>query len=211
MSPRKFVQQRFRGTQIGSLEALGEAIVDLCEKLPCLAAATLGNAQARETEGGAQLPEQRFLLPCDVKRLAERIFRRRHSLTPQQNFAFDAQQLGEEQVVTVLALYRAIQSLVHGSERLVELAKPGKPRRESALELRVRHAPSGSATGVERIVQHGHALREFAPLDHQLSGEETSRGLPERRIDAVAVSIRRAMLCSAAAKSPVVGMMRHMP
>jgi hypothetical protein len=43
-SPQKFVQKRFRGTQIWCLKPLGEAIVDLCEKLPRLAAATLGHA-----------------------------------------------------------------------------------------------------------------------------------------------------------------------
>lgn len=62
---------------------------------------------------------------------------------PKQNFAFDAQQFGEEQVVTMLTLYRGIQSLIHGGKRLVELTEPGKPGRESTLKLRIRRTPSG--------------------------------------------------------------------
>lgn len=50
--PWQLIEQCFRGTQIGCLEALGEALVDPCQKLPCLVAATLLHTYARETEGG---------------------------------------------------------------------------------------------------------------------------------------------------------------
>ena len=86
-SARDLVEECLRGTQVGGLEALDEAIVDRREKLPCLAVAALLPAQAGETEGGAQLPQQRFLLASDVERLVEQIFRRRYKITPQQNFA----------------------------------------------------------------------------------------------------------------------------
>ncbi len=44
------------------------------------------------------------------------LFRRGHVFAPEQNFALDPQQLGEEQIVTVLAPHRTIQSLVHEPE-----------------------------------------------------------------------------------------------
>ena len=53
VSPRKFFQERLRGTQIRCLEPLGEAIIDFGEKPPSLDAATLGRAQAPEAECGA--------------------------------------------------------------------------------------------------------------------------------------------------------------
>ena len=44
VSPRKFVQKGFRGTQIGSRKTLDEAIVNRCQDLPRLAAPTLFRA-----------------------------------------------------------------------------------------------------------------------------------------------------------------------
>ncbi len=63
--------------------------------------------------------------------------RRRHGISSQKDFALDARQLGEEQVVAMLKRYRVIQSLVHGGECIVELAKPANPGRQRTLELRV--------------------------------------------------------------------------
>jgi len=137
--------------------------------LPCLVGAPLDNPQAGKAECDPQLPEQGVLLACGVERLAETFLRRQRGLALKQDVAFDAQRLGEIQVVTVLASDCRRQSLIHGVKRLIDLAKAGKSARERGIELRIRHAPAGFTAGTQGIAQRCHTLRKITPLDHQLA------------------------------------------
>ena len=72
--PGSSSRNAFAARRSGVSEALGEAIVDR-RPVAFLIAATMVRSQACEAEGGAQFPEQRFLLPGDVDRLNKRVFR----------------------------------------------------------------------------------------------------------------------------------------
>ncbi len=195
-------------------KTFGEPIINRSKRGSRLMAATLAHPQTGNAEGDPQLPKQSALLASHFGRLIKAIFGRQGGLIrglPEQHFAFDAEQLRGIPPVPVPALTRGRHRVVQGTESLVEPPCSGKPQRESALELRIRHAPPGSVARLERIAQHQQALRELAAFDQQLPFQEVTRVFQKRAFKRVATSIKRAISRSAVAKSPIIVAIRQMP
>jgi hypothetical protein len=66
----QLVEQRLCLFEVGRIETLGEPVVDRCEKVMGVGAATLVAAEPGEARGGAQFPELGVLFLGDVKGLA---------------------------------------------------------------------------------------------------------------------------------------------
>src|SRR5258705_12115125 len=116
------VEIRLRGLQVRSFKALAEAIVHRLQKAACLGDSTLILLQACKACGCSQLPWQGALPACPIERLQKVLLGRRRGLRrtlPQNEFAFDGQELGDAP-----ALFVALGSL----ERLVDDREPfGSP------------------------------------------------------------------------------------
>jgi hypothetical protein len=68
---RQPIEHGAGGLQIRGREAVGEPIISRCEQCSRLLVATLGCPQTGNAEGDPQFPEQRSLLPSDLKRSIE--------------------------------------------------------------------------------------------------------------------------------------------
>jgi hypothetical protein len=91
--------------------------------------AALADPQTGDAAGNPQLPKQSALLAGDLGRLVKAIFGRQGLIRglPEQNFAFDPQQLRGVPPVPVGAHAVRRHSAVQGNESLVEPPWPGKP------------------------------------------------------------------------------------
>src|ERR1700722_10875648 len=94
--PRR--EERLRGLQVRSFKALAEAIIYRLQKAACLCDMLLMMLQARKACGCSQLPGQRALLPCQIKRMQKVLLGGRRGLQrtlPPDEFAFGAQELSD--------------------------------------------------------------------------------------------------------------------
>ena len=127
------VEQRFRGPEIGSAEAFGEAAVDRRQDLMRRLGPGLLMPQPGDARGGPQLPGESLLASRPFDGLPEELLgrgRRVKSARPQDDLAFDAEQLGDIPEASVLR--GTVERPVDRREPLSDAAGPAQGVRQFA-------------------------------------------------------------------------------
>lgn len=146
------VQHGAGGAEIGGVDAFGEPVADLRQRLSCFVTLALRRPQSRQAQRNTQLSELGSLIGSHLARLAQAdlgLLRTPIQARQEQGLALDAQQLWDLPEPAVLTGSGMGNRAIHGLDRLSGVAETGEPQGQSGLELLMGNAPAGLSGGIE--------------------------------------------------------------